>query len=208
MKPQKETLRHASAFETYYSLGDQRSYSQVARKFKVTPTAVTNWSLQFNWGARVQERDKEIGQRMAQRAKSDIFEMQSRHLNISKAIQQTFVKRLMPTIKRDGKDIENPDKVKVDAGDFIRAAEYESKLLGYSPDQSATAKDIGEIIRLITVILQTNIHDSCPYCSGLFEQKKNIAAELNRLAVRYAQEPPNIDALKSVPPTPNGPAQA
>ncbi len=69
-KPTKETLRHSQAFEFYYLLGQDRSLEAVARKFSVSPSAAHGWSMAFSWARRVEERDREMAVKLAERLKS------------------------------------------------------------------------------------------------------------------------------------------
>lgn len=52
----KETTKHKLAFDFYYNLGPTRNIDKVAEEFKVSRTAVGNWSSKFNWKDRVQSR--------------------------------------------------------------------------------------------------------------------------------------------------------
>lgn len=54
----KETLRHQEAFDYYYSLGEKRSYPQVADKFTVSRTSIKVWSKEFKWQNEIIKRDK------------------------------------------------------------------------------------------------------------------------------------------------------
>ncbi len=53
-------LRHQQAFDYYYSLGHKRPISPVAKKFKVSNTAVRKWVNLFNWFERIKELDAKI----------------------------------------------------------------------------------------------------------------------------------------------------
>ena len=60
----KETLKHREIFEFYYSIGDKRSITEVARKFTVSRASVSKWSRVFNWQKRIEQRDIEIGNKL------------------------------------------------------------------------------------------------------------------------------------------------
>jgi len=54
-----ETLRHSEAFDYYYAMGPNRSYSAVADKFGISGVSVMKWARSFDWTNRVRERDKQ-----------------------------------------------------------------------------------------------------------------------------------------------------
>ena len=68
----KETKRHGDAFDYYYSLGSERSYTEVARKFTVSRTSLHKWSQAFNWPERVIQRDLEINKRVERKTNTAI----------------------------------------------------------------------------------------------------------------------------------------
>ena len=54
-----EKDRHRKAFELYYSQGDARSLSKLAKKLGLALNTVKNWSAQFGWQERLEERSVE-----------------------------------------------------------------------------------------------------------------------------------------------------
>ncbi len=58
-----ETKRHGDAFDYYYSLGAERSFSAVVVHCKCSARAVANWSKEFNWQERIIQRDLEINKK-------------------------------------------------------------------------------------------------------------------------------------------------
>ena len=67
-----ETKRHGDAFDYYYSLGNSRSYMQVAQKLHVSKTSVAKWSKAFNWNERVIQRDLEINKKTEEKTNDAI----------------------------------------------------------------------------------------------------------------------------------------
>ena len=63
----KETLRHSEAFELYYSLGEKRMLSEVARSVGVSFSTIARWSGAFKWRARVLERDAKNAESIAKK---------------------------------------------------------------------------------------------------------------------------------------------
>jgi len=69
----KETLKHREIFEFYYSIGDKRSITEVARKFTVSRASVSKWSRVFNWQKRIEQRDIEIGKELEKKTLAILF---------------------------------------------------------------------------------------------------------------------------------------
>ena len=184
-KPKTESLRHQEAFEYYYRLGDSRSTPPVAAKYSVSDSAVKQWAAVFGWTNRVKDRDRELGQRLAEASKTDLVKMRERHLKVVKAAQGQFVNRLAHGDARVG------------ARDFLAIAQYEAKLMGFDPDGGgASAEDVAELLRVVLYVLQTKIPDACPNCRSASSTKAEVSAELLRITQQIAQdgsESPTID---------------
>ena len=56
----RETARHQTAFEIYFGLGPGRSLGTVAAKLSVSAAAVKNWSREFSWQTRLEEREQAV----------------------------------------------------------------------------------------------------------------------------------------------------
>lgn len=69
----RESLRHQEAFDYYFSLGANRSLMQVANRFGVTPQSAGKWSSNFNWQARLEERDLQVAKRMEEDTNQQVF---------------------------------------------------------------------------------------------------------------------------------------
>lgn len=81
----RETLRHREAFEYYYSLGEKRSYPQVASKFAVSVTSVKKWAKAFNWQERVEQRDIENARKLEKKTNEAVVETKANYRKIVKA---------------------------------------------------------------------------------------------------------------------------
>jgi len=68
----QETKRHGEAFEYYYSLGESRSYTEVARKFTVSRTSIHKWAKAFNWQFRITQRDLNINKKVEEKTDNAI----------------------------------------------------------------------------------------------------------------------------------------
>jgi len=98
----KEVLKHKEAFEYYYSLGDKRSYPQVAFKFTVSRTSIKKWSKAFNWQDRIVQRDIENGKELSKKVNNNIVN--------SKADYRALIRQTVDLYKQklnDGKIIIN-----------------------------------------------------------------------------------------------------
>ncbi len=69
----KETLRHAEAFDYYYSLSDKRSLIKVAEHTGCALRTISNWSKQHTWRSRVQQRDIDNSRRLEKKTDNHII---------------------------------------------------------------------------------------------------------------------------------------
>ena len=113
---QTEKEHNTQAFESYYAMGEKRSYEKVAREFGVSPSTVKAWGRSFGWKQRVRERDLEVAREVASRTLSD--EVNHRERNVK--IVQMALLRLAKAIA-DG-------QVKMALGDLDRLIRLESFL--------------------------------------------------------------------------------
>jgi len=81
-----ENLTHKKAFEYYYNLGDERNHIKVGKHFKVVPGTIASWSRKYGWVARVQARDKEIGDRLKYESEADTTETRKNILTIIRTL--------------------------------------------------------------------------------------------------------------------------
>jgi transposase len=127
-KPLQETRRHQAAYELYYSLGDGRNCSEVARQFQVSHTAVRGWSLAFRWQKRVQERDDIVSKIAAQKSIKDVSEAKAFQLRLTRATMARWAQQLT----------DKTAQASVSASDFVKAAQHELLLLGKATSRSET----------------------------------------------------------------------
>jgi predicted DNA-binding protein YlxM (UPF0122 family) len=90
----EETLLHKEAFEFYYSLGSDRSITQVAHKFNVTRSAIAKWSKSFDWQDRIKIRDIEISKKLQQKTDTTIISTKANYRKIIQASIATYVDAL------------------------------------------------------------------------------------------------------------------
>jgi transposase len=88
-----ELARHKHAFECYYALGSRRSYRVVADEFQVSPSTIKNWSRDFKWRQRIEEREAERMRVVKESPGSDLLPLAQRLL--------TFVQGAKGSTMRD-----------------------------------------------------------------------------------------------------------
>lgn len=81
-KENEVTLR---AFEYYYSLGENRSLKQVAKKFGRKVGSIEHWSSSLGWADRIRERDLQIASEIAGEGFAQALEVNKTILRIVKA---------------------------------------------------------------------------------------------------------------------------
>ena len=124
------------AFEFYISLGEDRSYQQVAENFKFTKRAIQNCAHRENWARRLEKIERESRERTDRRLGETLDDIRERHLKTLRAM--------------NGRALEALKTYPISSGmDAIRAAEAVIKLerliVGDPTDRSAVS--IEEVIR-------------------------------------------------------------
>ena len=75
------------AFTLYVSLGDDRSYQKVARKYGASKRSVAKRAAKDNWQARLEEIRRKAWQETDRKAAESVDAMNQRHLKFMRAIQ-------------------------------------------------------------------------------------------------------------------------
>lgn len=82
------------AFDYYFSLGPDRSYKSVAKKFGVSKTAVANLAEKENWQQRIFECERKAREAIDRKTVETLEQMADRHLKICKLIQRKALEAL------------------------------------------------------------------------------------------------------------------
>ncbi|MBT9131209.1 MAG: hypothetical protein DDT42_01345 [candidate division WS2 bacterium] len=114
----EETLRHQSAFDYYYSLGEERNIPKVAQKYCVSTAAVFKWSKAHNWQLRIQQRDIENARELEKRTNKEVVDakadfrktIQVLHQILKKSINE-YIQRNQPAVVYDIKDLEKVSNI-------------------------------------------------------------------------------------------------
>src|SRR5450756_686431 len=114
-----ENLEQKEAFERYYAMGEKRDVREVAPFTSKSARTVYEWSRQFNWAERIQQRDIEIGKAMEKKTNSTVIDEKANYRKIIKASLMDFTMAL-----RDG-------NVKIRTiADFERLVKLDLLLMG------------------------------------------------------------------------------
>jgi len=84
----------ADAFEYYLSLGNDRTYSAVAKHFGVSKRAVTKRAAKENWQDRIAELERKAHEAAEKQAFESLKAMAIRHVRICKTIQKKALEAL------------------------------------------------------------------------------------------------------------------
>ena len=96
-----ETLRHKEAFECFYLLGGKASKSncsKVASEFHISERTFWNWYKQFGWQERVQLRDQNNAEKIAEKTDTQVVDDKARMLGIVREAITEFKKNLSQKI--------------------------------------------------------------------------------------------------------------
>jgi len=91
---ERESFRHAEAFNYYYSMGSLRTMKQVAAKYGVSLTAVKKWSQAFDWSNRIELRDVENARRLEKKVDTAVVNAKASYRKIIQLSISKFVLQL------------------------------------------------------------------------------------------------------------------
>lgn len=137
--PPEEQEHHKKAFELYYSLGDRRSYKQLADKLGVSPSTIKLWSGMFHWRQRTRERDADVARRLADQTQQSHADERGRNRKIVHLALMRLAKGIA-----DG-------KVRMQLGDLDRLIRLQSFLDDPppKPGELKSPEDIAEFMMSI-----------------------------------------------------------
>lgn len=139
---------HAAAFEHYYSLGDDRTLSKVAKYMKVTEQTVQKWSSKFKWQERIRVREVQALDRTNVHTKLQIDE-------VKKAVADYLGDELRSTVEydKDGKLKVHGPKIKT-LKDIEKAIDVYYRITGElsKEEQARAIKDTGNGVNIQFVI--------------------------------------------------------
>jgi hypothetical protein len=92
---QNERLRHIEAFEYYYSLGEKRSLKKVAERFGVGLRQAETWSSSFDWQDRIKERDRKVGELLAEQNIQAIAKAKTEYREVIEELVNRFKAKLI-----------------------------------------------------------------------------------------------------------------
>lgn len=90
-QPQKEDTRQLEAFESYYAMGDKRSYRNLAQQYNVSVTTINKWAKKFNWLERIEQRNLVVAKKMESKAIQTVVDMKVKY---RQSIQYMFAEML------------------------------------------------------------------------------------------------------------------
>lgn len=82
------------AFAYYVALGDGRSYEAVAQHFGVAKSTVVTRAQREDWQLRLEEMERTLRQKAAEKARESIEDLNNRHTKILKAVQAKALEAL------------------------------------------------------------------------------------------------------------------
>lgn len=122
-----------TAFEDYVAMGDDRSYSALARRYGVSRTAVANRARREDWQERLAEADARARQRAQEKAVNDLEEVYARHLKEVRFLQA----RALQVLK------DQPPERGIRAASALAIAwKHELLLLGEPTERTASVEEL------------------------------------------------------------------
>jgi hypothetical protein len=78
-KTKGETQATIDAFEYYYALDTERTYSKVAKQFGTSVTTISYWSTKFKWKERIEKRNGKVEEKLEEIAVEAIVKAKVRY---------------------------------------------------------------------------------------------------------------------------------
>lgn len=89
-KQRIETPEQKQAFETYFMMGEDRSYRKLAKMLNKGVTTIYNWAQWFNWQERIEEREKQVQKIVEERNNKTMAELKLEQARLIDATLSRF----------------------------------------------------------------------------------------------------------------------
>jgi len=96
----EEEAKHLQAFELYYSLGNKRTLKKVSDKINVSVPTLSRWAREFNWKARVEQKDRLFLQELQKR---NAMEFEKAVIYYQKAIRGVLKRDILEPLEKGEK---------------------------------------------------------------------------------------------------------
>jgi hypothetical protein len=114
---------HREALEVYLSLGEARTYRQVAERIGVSVASIKRWAKAGNWTEKAGEHDAEVARKIADRTLGSVMEDTDRLI----ALVRAALARLAQGVKSGN--------IKMQLGDLERLIRLYAQLSGHPDGQ-------------------------------------------------------------------------
>jgi len=144
MAKRPETEREKEMFEYYWSLGDNRKLTTVAKHFNCSYDTLKKISVRLKWSERLFERDKAIREEIEKRLANKIAkDLEKKYAQISSIVDKSF-KNIKMNSFRDFKDFfETATKLRGDPQKFeIRSLDDRISLITIMKEDGAKEKEV------------------------------------------------------------------
>jgi len=137
-EPASEPSRSEKAFAVFLSLGDGRTYRQVAQRMRVALPTVKRWAKAGRWSSRVRESEAQTAREMADRYQAGQLAQNERNLKIVRAALLSLAKDVAERkIKGQYSDIPRLLQLEKELMSLVRPADDgppHSGVIVYLPD--------------------------------------------------------------------------
>lgn len=92
----QESFEHKMAFETYYKLGESRSFAKTAKQIGRAVRTIEDWAAKYRWTPRVRERERQAAEfLLMQKSAEEEAKTKEKHLTLIDASISQWSKNLL-----------------------------------------------------------------------------------------------------------------
>lgn len=89
-KQREESPEQKQAFETYFLMGEDRSYRKLAKSMNKGITTISNWAKWFDWQERLEDRERQVDKIIENRNNKTMSEIKMEQARQIDAVMNRF----------------------------------------------------------------------------------------------------------------------
>ena len=135
-----EKEKHILAFERYFALGDERTYSKLAKVLPVSVTAIKTWANSFGWKERAHLRDLNNTKELKKQSDKTVVATKADYRRDIKnsllIIKKTILSAVDPQTKKLNITTKTPSDINALSAAYERLCKLDLLLVGEATDRT------------------------------------------------------------------------